>query len=120
MLAGILVFLILQTLPTNRGEERKPPNKKQDVATPSPTPASKAVVNDDKCACAERKGPNTQTQQAPEKSFWGDLPTWGLFVVGSVAAWIAICTLKDIQRQTRTAKIAARAAKTSADAALLN
>jgi hypothetical protein len=39
-------------------------------------------------------------QTSPEKSFWGDAPTWGLLGVGFVGAWIAIKTLRDIKRQT--------------------
>jgi len=39
--------------------------------------------------------------QISEKSFWGDLPTWGLLLVGIVGAWIAIRTLFDIREQTR-------------------
>lgn len=38
--------------------------------------------------------------QISDKSFWGDLPTWGLFGVAFVGAWIAIKTLRDIKRQT--------------------
>ena len=39
--------------------------------------------------------------QISDKSFWGDLPTWGLLLVGIVGAWIAIRTLSDIREQTR-------------------
>lgn len=39
--------------------------------------------------------------QSSDKFFWGDLPTWGLFLVGIVGAGIAICTLTDIREQTR-------------------
>lgn len=72
------------------------------------------------CAVLQISSPNTAEQQAPEKSIWGDVPTWGLVIVGGIAAWIAVKTLEDIKTQTRNAKIAARAAKNSADAALKN
>jgi hypothetical protein len=38
--------------------------------------------------------------QISDKSFWGDLPTWGLLLVGIVGAGIAIYTLFDIREQT--------------------
>ncbi len=38
--------------------------------------------------------------QISDKSFWGDLPTWGLLLVGIVGAGIAIYTLIDIREQT--------------------
>jgi hypothetical protein len=41
---------------------------------------------------------------------------WTLVVVGVMATWVALSTLKDISEQTRAAKIAAEAAKESADA----
>jgi hypothetical protein len=39
-------------------------------------------------------------QESPEKSIWGDVPTWGLLIVGIIGAWVAVGTLRDIREQT--------------------
>ena len=45
---------------------------------------------------------------------------WALVIVGIVAAWIAVGTLKDLKKQTVAAKDSADSAKKAADAAFLN
>ena len=63
------------------------------------------------CALARTDAP-----PEPEKSAWGDVPTWLLVIVGGVAAWIALRTLDDIKKQTINATKAADAAEKSANA----
>jgi hypothetical protein len=114
--ALVLVAAILQASPPDRSKQQKPSNEKQNLAkTPPPSPSVAAVNNQD-CPCKEVRSTNTQPQETPEKSMWGDIPTWLLVVVGGVAAWIALRTLRDIKIQTQNAGIAARAAETSANA----
>jgi hypothetical protein len=89
-----------QTSPADRSTQQEPTDKKEDISQPTqPSASISAVVNKNP---AEEEGTKAsgQSKDCPEKSFWGDAPTWGLFGVGFVGAWIAIKTLGDIKRQT--------------------
>lgn len=113
----ILTAISLQTLPPDGTEQKKPFNEKQNVPkTPPPTPSAAVSNQDGPGIEAPRAIP--ESQQTSEKSLWGDVPTWLLVIVGGVAAWIALHTLRDIKIQTQNAGIAARAAETSANAIL--
>lgn len=118
-LALALTF-IFQSSPPDRSEQQEPANKKTDAANSTQAAPAESVIENQKNPCKESKATTAESQKTPEKSFWGDLPTWLLFVVGGVTAWIAIRTLRDIRQQTRNTADAAVAAKNSAEAALLN
>jgi hypothetical protein len=116
----ILTAVLSQSSSPDRRKQEKPSDKKQDVTKSLPATPPVATPKDEKCACKETNSPAAETQRAPEKSSWGDLPTWLLVFVGGVAAWIAVETLKDIQKQTINATKAANAAEKSANAVLLS
>jgi hypothetical protein len=121
MLAILVLAIVLQiSPPAHGGQQQKPPDKKTDIAKPSPSPAPVPIVENQKNPSKESNTPAAEPQKIPEKSFWGDLPTWMLVFVGGIAAWIAVCTLRDIRKQTENAKTTADAAQKSAEAALKN
>ena len=81
-----------------------------------------AVVIDQQSADEKKDTAKTNSKKPPEKPPWWDVAwsTIALTVIGVVTAIIALCTLRDIKRQTKNAENAAIAARDSANAALLN
>src|SRR5438552_3606304 len=106
--ALIPVLLLVGSLPTDiraqksppsdRGEQQKPANQKQE--SPGQSPAQSVMAPDNQTGTRkEEDSAKAQTQQRPEKPPWWDVtwPTWGLVIVGLVAACIALWTLGDIK-----------------------
>jgi hypothetical protein len=118
--ALFLTLQLFQSSPANKSGQTKVPDKKEDVAKQPLTVPPLSAAEEPKSPSKEGKITEQKAQQSSEKSVWGDLPTWFLVIVGSVAAWIALRTLDDIKKQTHNAENASEAAKISADAALLN
>lgn len=101
MRATLLFLLLASSLsPRHGSEQQKPSDNKQNVASNSQDLPSVSSVEDKQGTAQESTKPSSEPKDAPEKSFWGDLPTWGLFLVGLVGAWIAVRTLNDIKKQT--------------------
>lgn len=102
---SLIVFIFIFQLPPDRSKQQKPPQRKQDTTNVLPSPVTEpsptAITNIENCPCKQKNGAEAEAKPSPEKSFWGDAPTWGLVVIGFIAALIALCTLNDIKKQTR-------------------
>jgi hypothetical protein len=99
---GVLaIFIILfQSSPPDWGKQQEPTDKKQDISKSAQPSISVSTVVNKNPTEEESVSPTEQRKDCPDKSFVGDLPTWGLFLVGFFGAWIANKTLGDIKRQT--------------------
>jgi hypothetical protein len=102
---SLIVFIFIFQLPPDRSKQQKQPQRKQDTANvlPSPVtePSSTAITNIESCPCKQKNEADSEAKTSQEKSFWGDAPTWGLVIIGCIAAFIALRTLDDIKKQTR-------------------
>ena len=114
----IVLIFISVALPPGGNQQQKPTDSKNDVAAPQQPPPPISIVNNQNCPTQEQAPTPTKPCQNPEKSFWGDAPTWGLLVVGLIAAYIALGTLNDIRKQTKIAWDAATAAFLNAQAVI--
>jgi hypothetical protein len=115
-----VVFFMFGVLPPRGSQQQKPADSKSDVSAPLQQPSPVTIVNNQNCPAPQQDSAPEKAHQYPEKSFWGDAPSWALVIVGIVAAWIALGTLSDIKKQTEIARQAADAAKDGAKSALLN
>jgi hypothetical protein len=101
---SFIVLTITLQLPTNGGEQQKSSQGKQKTANAhagvTTEPSSISITNNEVCPCKRDNKVENKTEPTPEKSFWGDAPTWALVIVGLVAAIIALSTLHDIKKQT--------------------
>jgi hypothetical protein len=112
----LLSVPLLQTSPPpNRGKQQEATQKKHEPSSVSPAPLP---VEDKGCPCKQENSSKAETEQRPQNPPWWDVAwsTWALVVVGAIAAWIAVRTLKDIRKQTRNTAIAAEAAARNAEA----
>ena len=95
-------------------------DKNHDSASAPPSEPSVTVVNNQGAPGKQETKTKTEAQQNPEKTPWGDVPTWLLVGVGIVAAYIGLQTLADIKKQTKNTRLSAIAARNNAKAALLS
>lgn len=102
------------------------PKSKQTPTSPAPTAVEAITTRKDENAGKDESKEDTQksvsVRELPPVSIardWVDHVTWVftlfLVIVGSVAMWVALTTLRTIKRQTKAAETAANAAKKSAD-----
>ncbi len=93
-------FAMQSSQPPDRSKQQEPTDKKEDISQPTqPSVSIPAIVNKNPTDEESTKS-SGQSKDCPDKSFVGDLPTWGLFLVGFFGAWLANKTLGDIKRQT--------------------
>ncbi len=116
LFAILLLVTLLQSAPPPSGDkQQEPTQKKHDLSSVSPAPLP---ANDKGCPCKQESSSKAETEQRTQKPPWWDVAwsTWVLVVVGAIAAWIAVRTLRDIKKQTRNTAIAAEAAEKNAEA----
>src|SRR5258708_40108916 len=91
LLAGSLVTdnAAQQSPPSDRSEQQKPANQKQERSGQLPA-QSVAAPGDQVCSYKEKNSAQAQTQQRPEKPPWWDVTwaNWGLVIIGGGAAYI--------------------------------
>lgn len=111
------VALIVFVLPAIGQEHGKPADKKH-ANVQNPCNATTVVVNSP-TSDQNQKQPETQSSKRPPlwDIYW---PSLGLVILGAVGTIIAICTLRDLKRQTNATRVSARAARDAASAARTN
>ena len=106
-------------LPATPNLQQSQPTLPQGYSTPSPLlpteaiSASRLLVRGPQTD-ATTKGPENGPESAFSPLAWSN---WALVIVAAIAAWVAIRTLKELARQSRTGIINARATMRAADAA---
>lgn len=128
MLRNLAIAVLLAIVLPIHGQEKTPePNPKQNpnetVEKKSPETVSVSVINSVGQQASQGKSDDTNNYSdsylhhllMPET-----LANIGLFVVGVIGVCVALRTLRNIERQTKSGKTAADAARDGAKAALLN
>jgi hypothetical protein len=126
----VALSLLVSVLPSSprgawsaRGEQVRESNRQQNDAESSAKDSSRpATVPDQPEASTNARTSEKETQQTRRNYFAeafapSSLPNWALCLFAVVAAVIALCTLKVIEKQVEANILEARAAKDSADTA---
>jgi hypothetical protein len=122
-LAYLLIAVLAVSAVVINGQEKSPKAKAEQKASqsekPAPAPTIGINVVNQQASAQQENWP----AEHPHSYFCRllsaeNLPNVGLFVVGFIGVIIAICTLKDIQKQTVNAGVAAEAAKLNAQAVI--
>jgi hypothetical protein len=111
-----LIFIFQISQQPDRGKPQEPTKKEYGSSGTLPasvTLTNAPLTNAPITTTASSRVQNHASREIQEKSSCGDVPTWLLVVVGAVAAYLALCTLDDLKKQTKNTE-------TAADAALLN
>jgi hypothetical protein len=121
MCRSALLFVVLMPLWSmgqSRPEQQTPTQNKSNEAKPNPTASP---VNPKPTTPTQQNQSEKKTPKCPLPAwtdpFWSN---WALVLITGIAVWAALRTLDDLKTQTRLSKIAADAAKKSADAAFVN
>jgi hypothetical protein len=117
LMAVVLAALMVygqQSKPQSATHTQSPAEAVQE---PSSAAAPSVVVkNQNTSQRQEEKHPAEPLSYLHELLLPQNLPALALVAVGIAGIWVAVCTLKDIQKQTENAGLAARAAQASANA----
>jgi hypothetical protein len=118
LMAVCLLLTFLQVAPHSGTKQQRPAARKEEPIEKTP-PSVAAPVKEETPKPKTKEEVFKPEAKRPEAPPWWDVAwsTWALVVVGVVAAYIALGTLSDIRKQTEVSKIAADAARKSAEVA---